>query len=255
MSKSIVAGIDFRAPSHEVAQQLIGVLVLVDGVGGRIVETEAYDREDPASHSYSGPTERNRAMFGAPAHAYVYRSYGIHWCLNFVCREEGHGAGVLLRALEPLAGLDEMRERRGLDDIRLLCSGPGKLCQALGVTRATQRPGAGAAAVRAGAGRGAGGSGGRPAHRHLEGEGDGVAFRAGWLALRQPAVLIDSGVWSRGPDPFFSLACGWEDGARSRAAPRRACRRPAHAVPADRGSCRRPAPAPAPASAPLRRRS
>jgi DNA-3-methyladenine glycosylase len=134
--KTILAGIDFRAPAHEVAQQLIGTVVLVDGIGGRIVETEAYDREDPASHAFSGPTERNGAMFGEPAHAYVYRSYGIHWCLNFVCREHGHGAGVLLRALEPLAGLDVMRERRGLDDARLLCSGPGKLCQALGVTRA-----------------------------------------------------------------------------------------------------------------------
>ena len=134
--KTILAGIDFHAPAHEVAQQLIGTVVLVGGVGGRIVETEAYDREDPASHAYSGPTERNGAMFGAPAHAYVYRSYGIHWCLNFVCREHGHGAGVLIRALEPLAGLDVMRERRGVDDARLLCSGPGKLCQALGVTRA-----------------------------------------------------------------------------------------------------------------------
>jgi DNA-3-methyladenine glycosylase len=112
------------------------VTVLVNGVGGRIVETEAYDREDPASHSYSGPTERNAAMFGVPAHAYVYRSYGIHWCLNFVCREEGHGAGVLLRALEPTAGLETMRARRHTDNDLLLCSGPGKLCQALDVTRA-----------------------------------------------------------------------------------------------------------------------
>lgn len=134
--KIILAGIDFSAPAHEVAQQLIGTVVLVDGVGGRIVETEAYDREDPASHAFSGPTERNAAMFGAPAHAYVYRSYGIHWCLNFVCREAGHGAGVLIRALEPLFGLRLMRARRDVEDIRLLCSGPGKLCQALGVTRA-----------------------------------------------------------------------------------------------------------------------
>jgi DNA-3-methyladenine glycosylase len=135
MTTTLLAGIDFHAPSHEVARQLIGVVVLVDGVGGRIVETEAYDRADPASHSFSGPTERNGAMFGAPAHAYVYRSYGIHWCLNFVCREAGHGAGVLIRALEPLEGLALMRERRGLEAERLLCSGPGKLCQALGVSR------------------------------------------------------------------------------------------------------------------------
>jgi DNA-3-methyladenine glycosylase len=135
MATTNLAGIDFRAPSHEVARQLVGVLLLVDGVGGRIVETEAYDREDPASHCFSGPTERNGAMFGEPAHAYVYRSYGIHWCLNFVCRESGHGAGVLIRALEPVEGLDRMRERRGLEAARLLCSGPGKLCQALGVSR------------------------------------------------------------------------------------------------------------------------
>jgi DNA-3-methyladenine glycosylase len=136
MSSTILAGIDFLAPSHLVARQLIGVTVLFGGVGGRIVETEAYDGEDPASHSYSGPTERNFAMFGPPAHAYVYRSYGIHWCLNFVCREEGHGAGVLIRALEPVVGLEAMRERRGTTDEWLLCSGPGKLTQALGVTRA-----------------------------------------------------------------------------------------------------------------------
>ncbi len=136
MAISTIAGIDFTQPAEHVARQLIGVTVLVNGVGGRIVETEAYDREDPASHAFSGPTERNASMFGPPAHTYVYRSYGIHWCLNFVCREEGHGAGVLIRALEPLAGLDEMRRRRDADDVWLLCSGPGKLCQALGVTRA-----------------------------------------------------------------------------------------------------------------------
>lgn len=134
--KTILAGIDFSAPAQRVAEQLIGTVLLVDGVGGRIVETEAYDREDPASHAFSGRTDRNFAMFGAPAHAYVYRSYGMHWCLNFVCMEDGHGAGVLIRALEPAAGLDAMRARRGTADDRLLCSGPGKLCQALGVTRA-----------------------------------------------------------------------------------------------------------------------
>ncbi|WP_426087791.1 DNA-3-methyladenine glycosylase [Janthinobacterium sp. PSPC1-1] len=137
--KKLLAGIDFADDSCSVARQLIGVSVLVDGVGGRIVETEAYDRLDPASHTYAGMTPRNAAMFGQPARAYVYRSYGIHWCLNFVCREAGHGAGVLIRAIEPLAGLDRMRERRGVEELRQLCSGPGKVCQALGVTQMHNR--------------------------------------------------------------------------------------------------------------------
>ena len=129
-------GREFFARSvHKVAPDLVGGTLLVDGVGGAIVEVEAYDHEDPAAHGYAGRTGRNASMFGPPGHAYVYRSYGLHWCLNFVCEEEGVASAVLIRALEPTHGVDAMRERRGLDDPRLLCAGPGRLCQALGVTR------------------------------------------------------------------------------------------------------------------------
>jgi DNA-3-methyladenine glycosylase len=126
----------FARSVHEVAPDLVGVTLLCGGVGGRIVEVEAYDHEDPASHGYGGRrTARNESMFGPPGHAYVYRSYGIHWCLNLVCGEEGLPEAVLIRALEPTKGLAKQRARRGLEDVRALCSGPGKLCQALAITR------------------------------------------------------------------------------------------------------------------------
>ena len=125
----------FVRPVHEIAPELIGATLLVDGVGGVIVELEAYDHEDPAAHGFRGKTERNATMFGPAGRAYVYRSYGIHWCLNFVCEDVGVANAVLIRALEPREGLDTMRARRGIADDRLLCAGPGRLCQALGVTR------------------------------------------------------------------------------------------------------------------------
>jgi DNA-3-methyladenine glycosylase len=128
--------LNLRRNVHEIAPELIGAELFVDGVGGTIVELEAYDHEDPAAHGFGNRrTARNASMFLAGGHAYVYRSYGIHWCLNFVCGEEGEANAVLIRALEPTQGLDVMRERRGVVDARVLASGPGRLCQALGVTR------------------------------------------------------------------------------------------------------------------------
>ena len=126
----------FGRSVHEVAPELIGAVLLFDGVGGRIVEVEAYHHTDPAAHSFRGPTERNAVMFGPPGYAYVYRSYGIHWCLNFVCEPAGSASAVLIRALQPTEGLKIMRRRRGMTDARLLCSGPGRLCEALRITAA-----------------------------------------------------------------------------------------------------------------------
>ncbi len=124
----------FDRSVHEVAPDLIGTTLLVDGVGGVIVEVEAYHHSEPAAHSFRGPTPRNMVMFGPPGFSYVYRSYGIHWCINFVCEKAGSASAVLIRALEPTRGLAAMRRRRHQHDERALCSGPGKLCEALGVT-------------------------------------------------------------------------------------------------------------------------
>jgi DNA-3-methyladenine glycosylase len=121
----------FARSVHEVAPELVGATLLVDGVGGKIVEVEAYDHEDPAAHSFGGQTARNATMFGPPGRAYVYRSYGVHWCLNFVCEA---GSAVLVRALEPTHGLEMMAARRGTTEPRLLAAGPGRLTQALGLT-------------------------------------------------------------------------------------------------------------------------
>jgi DNA-3-methyladenine glycosylase len=129
--------VNLRRSPHDVAPDLIGAELYVDGVGGVIVEVEAYDHEDPAAHGFGNRrTARNASMFLGGGHVYVYRSYGIHWCMNIVCGEKGVAGALLLRALEPQQGIEVMRARRGLDDLRLLAAGPGRLCQALGVTRA-----------------------------------------------------------------------------------------------------------------------
>ncbi len=159
----------FDRSVHKVAPDLIGATLLFGGIGGIIVEVEAYHHTDPAAHSYNGPTPRNRVMFGPPGFAYVYRSYGIHWCVNFVCEEEGSASAVLIRALQPTHGLASMRRRRGLQDERSLCSGPGKLCQALGITDRPQRPAAGCRPVRAARRDVKAGADDRRPHRHHQG--------------------------------------------------------------------------------------
>jgi DNA-3-methyladenine glycosylase len=127
----------FARDAVHVARDLIGATLLVDGVGGVIVEAEAYDQTDPASHCYLGRrVPSNESMFGPAGHTYVYRSYGVHWCLNFTCGAEPLGGAALIRALAPTHGIENMQKRRGLTDVRQLCAGPGRLTQALGITKA-----------------------------------------------------------------------------------------------------------------------
>ena len=188
----------FDRSVHNVAPELIGATLLVDGVGGIIVEVEAYHHTDPAAHSYIGRTERNAVMFGPAGYAYVYRSYGIHWCLNFVCEEEGSASAVLIRALEPTEGLAAMRRRRGLHDERALCSGPGKLCEALGVTHKHNGLALDRAPFELRARSRNAGRRDRRTHRHHQGGGEAVALRAEGLKVSEQAVQ----------DLILILACG-----------------------------------------------
>ena len=178
----------FNRSVHEVAPELIGATLLFNGVGGIIVEVEAYHHTDPAAHSYGGETARNAVMFGPPGYAYVYRSYGIHWCVNFVCERAGSASAVLIRALEPTEGLAAMHRRRRTADVRLLCSGPGRLTEALGITRAHNALAARRAAVRAVGAQGRAGDRRRSAHRDHQGGRAAVALWAEGLAVSQQAV-------------------------------------------------------------------
>ncbi len=178
---------------HEVAPELIGATLLVNGVGGIIVELEAYHHTDPAAHSFNGPTPRNMVMFGPPGFVYVYRSYGIHWCVNFVCEKEGSASAVLIRALQPTHGIPAMRRRRGLHDERSLCSGPGKLTEALGDYPRSQRAAARCAADRAACAPGKTRDRDRRADRHHQGGGTAVAIRAEGLEVPQQAILKSAG--------------------------------------------------------------
>ena len=187
------------------AHDLIGCELLIDGVGGRIVECEAYARDDPASHAFPGPTRRNASMFGPAGRVYVYRSYGIHWMLNIVCgAEEGAGEAVLIRALEPTAGLEQMRERRGREALLELCRGPGRLGQALAVGPALDGEAIGAGRIELRPAR-------RPgrradaAHRHQPRGRAALALPARGLALRQPVPSLTISVTSA---PFAASLSG-----------------------------------------------